>query len=164
MHNGSLVINTGPLLALVAALGDLGILRDLYRNVHVPFEVCQEIMVGGASGFAVPQFESANWLIVRQGQVELPKFLANALDPGEASVIQLALLENIQTVCIDEAVGRRMARLCGLQLTGSIGILVRAKKEGASFEMAEVLQRMQDHGIWLSQNVLEFAIRESGKN
>jgi len=114
-------------LALVAALGDLAVLKVLYRNVHVPFEVCQEIRAGGVAGFAVEQFEMATWLQVRPERVDLPHFLANALDPWEAVVIQLTLLENIQTVCIDEAVGRRMARLCGLQLTGSIGILLRAK-------------------------------------
>ncbi|MFP5269408.1 hypothetical protein [Coleofasciculus sp.] len=38
--------------------------------------------------------------------------------------------ENIQTVCIDEIAGRRIARLSGLSLTGSIGILLRAKREG----------------------------------
>ncbi|BAU65351.1 DegT/DnrJ/EryC1/StrS aminotransferase family protein [Stanieria sp. NIES-3757] len=34
----------------------------------------------------------------------------------------MALHKNIQTVCIDEAVGRRVARLSGLSLTGSIGL------------------------------------------
>ena len=164
MHDDRIVINTGPLLALVATLGDLAVLKDLYRNVHVPFEVCQEIRAGGVAGFAVEQFEMATWLQVRPKRVDLPHFLANALDPGEAAVIQLALLENIQTVCIDEAVGRRMARLCGLQLTGSIGILLRAKREGVPFVMAEALQRMRNNGIWLSQNVLDFAMRESGEN
>ncbi|WP_243714094.1 hypothetical protein [Nostoc sp. 106C] len=56
--------------------------------------------------------------------------LLNSLDLGEASVIQLALNKNIPTVCIDEAVGRGIARLSGLLVTGSIGILLRAKREG----------------------------------
>ncbi len=32
----NLVINTSPLLALSAALGDLNLLRDLYHQVFVP--------------------------------------------------------------------------------------------------------------------------------
>jgi len=36
----SLVINTGPLLALTAAYGDLSLLERLYNRVLVPFEVC----------------------------------------------------------------------------------------------------------------------------
>jgi predicted nucleic acid-binding protein len=38
-----LVINTGPLLALIAGIGDLSLLELLYKRVLVPFEVCQEI-------------------------------------------------------------------------------------------------------------------------
>ena len=48
-----IVINTAPLIALVAALGDLTVLPSLYTQVFVPFEVCQEILAGGSSGFAV---------------------------------------------------------------------------------------------------------------
>ena len=48
-----LVINTGPLLALIAGVGDLLLLELLYKRVLVSFEVCQEIKAGGASGFGV---------------------------------------------------------------------------------------------------------------
>jgi hypothetical protein len=41
-----LVINTGPLITLVGATGDLYILKLLYARVLVPFEVCREIMHG----------------------------------------------------------------------------------------------------------------------
>jgi len=34
-----LVINTGPLLALIAGVGDLSLLKLLYKRVLVPFEV-----------------------------------------------------------------------------------------------------------------------------
>jgi predicted nucleic acid-binding protein len=57
-----IVIDTAPLISLVAALGDLKVLQTLYSQVLVPFEVCQEIMTGGVSGFAVAEFEAASWL------------------------------------------------------------------------------------------------------
>ena len=42
-----LVINTGPLLALTAALGDLQVLK-LYMRVWIPYEVQPEILYGGS--------------------------------------------------------------------------------------------------------------------
>lgn len=42
-----IVINTSPLIALVAAWGDLTHLEPLYEKIWVPFEVCQEILSGG---------------------------------------------------------------------------------------------------------------------
>lgn len=38
-----IVINTSPLISLMAAMGDLEILNMLYNKVLVPFEVCEEI-------------------------------------------------------------------------------------------------------------------------
>lgn len=118
-----IVINTSPLIAIVAALGDLKILQSLYIDVFVPFEVSQEILLGGFTGLAVNEFQSASWLQKQSSPLNIAPFLFNSLDLGEASVIQLALNKNISTVCIDEAVGRRIARLSGLSVTGSIGIL-----------------------------------------
>ena len=57
-----LVINTTPLLALIAAAGSLDMLPLLYRRVWVPCEVCQEIQAGGADDFAIPEFDRASWL------------------------------------------------------------------------------------------------------
>jgi predicted nucleic acid-binding protein len=68
----------------------------------------------------------------------------NSLDLGEASVIQLALNENINTVCIDESAGRRIARLSGLSLTGTISILIKAKRQGYPFLMKQTVQHMQE--------------------
>jgi len=156
-----IVINTGPILALVAALGDLGILEKLYKQVIVSQEVCQEIFVKGPQGFAVKEFQQAEWLDLRNNSLDIMPHLLNSLDLGEASVIQLALNEDIPTVCVDENVGRRIARLYNLNVTGSIGILIRAKKEGFSFSMKEAIHKMKLQGIWLSEKVIEFALNNS---
>ena len=47
-----LVINTGPLIALTAAMGDLRLLSVLYQRVIVPLEVCDEIRSGMPPGTA----------------------------------------------------------------------------------------------------------------
>jgi len=110
MHESRrIVINTGSILALVSALGDLEILKVLYEEVYIPLEVCDEIMKGGTTGFAIKEFEQATWLIKQQNKITIPLFLESSLDVGEASVIETALQCKIPTVCIDEAVGRRIA-------------------------------------------------------
>ncbi len=158
-----LIINTGPTIALVAALGDLRVLESLYQRVLVPLEVSNEIRAKGSRKFAAAEFDEALWLEKWTSPLSIMPYLSNSLDLGEASVIQLALDENIQTVCIDESAGRRIARLNGLSLTGSIGVLLRAKKEGYSFSMQTAIQRMRNKGIWLSKKVVNFALKEAGE-
>lgn len=155
-----IVINTGPIIALVAALGDLNILEKLYNQVIVSYEVAREILAGGPNGFAVNEFRQAKWLEIRNQPLDIMPHLFNSLDLGEASVIQLALNENIMNVCIDEDVGRRIARLNNLKVTGSVGVLVRAKNEGLSFSMNDAIQKMKQQGVWLSDKVIEFALKQ----
>ena len=91
----SLVINTGPTFALIAATGDLKLLDILYERVVMPLEVCQELLVGGSSGFGIEAFEKASWIEKQETPQEISPLLANSLDSGEAAVIQLALTEGI---------------------------------------------------------------------
>ena len=153
-----LVTNTTPLIALAAATGSLDVLRFLYRQVVVPYEVAQEVRAGGRHAFGVDAFQQATWLDIQSAPVVLQPFLHNTLDRGEASVIQTALNRGLSLVCIDEAAGRRVARLCDLTLTGSVGILLKAKRQGYDVSIAEALQRMRAQGIWLSDRVVQFAL------
>ena len=154
-----LVSNTTPLIALTAALGNLDVLKFLYDAVVVPFEVAQEIRAGGQRCFGVDVFESADWLDVQVQPVKLLPFLENSLDAGEASVIQTAMNMSLPLVCIDEVVGRRIARLCGLTLTGSVGILIKAKEQGYPLDMVQAVTNMRKQGIWLSQSLLDIALQ-----
>jgi predicted nucleic acid-binding protein len=158
-----IVINTGPILAIISAFDDLAILQKLYRNVLVPLEVCREIEAGGRNSFGVRQFNRASWLTKYTSKQPVSDFLKNSLDEGEASVIQLAIEQNISTVCIDKAVGRRIARLNKLQLTGSIGVLLKAKQHGIPVVVRDAVERMQKNGIWLSKQVVEFALEQAGE-
>jgi len=74
-----IVVNTGPIIALVAALGDLDVL-GLYDRVWVPFEVCQEVLMGGPFGFAVPEFQAADRLRKGETPLGIAPMLANSLD------------------------------------------------------------------------------------
>jgi len=156
-----IVVNTGPLLALVAATGGLDVLRGLYREVLVPREVHAEILAGGADGFGIEEVGAATWITIWPIGLSIEPLVRNALDVGEASVVQLALNEKIELVCIDEAVGRRVARMADLRVTGSIGILLRAIREGRAIDMEEAIGRMTQRGVWLSPQVKAFAIRNA---
>jgi len=93
----------------------------------------------------------------------IPVYLANALDRGEAAVIATALDLEIPLVCIDETVGRRVARLAGLEITGSLGMLIKAKKRGFPVVIKQAAQLMHEHGIWLSSGVISAALAAAGE-
>ncbi len=157
--NKTIVTNTSPLIALVAAWDSLEPLRHLYQSVKVPKEVSDEILTGGSSNFGIKAFEAADFLEVAQHPTAISSYLSNSLDKGEAAVIQLALDQQIETVCIDETIGRRIARMNALTLTGSMGILARYKRELESdFSLVQAVNRMQSKGIRLGDNIIQFAL------
>lgn len=162
MHK-KIVINTGPVLALVAGLGNLDVLSKLYDEVYVTKEVATELMVDGIDRFAAKEFVEAGFLIKIEKPVVISPLLRNMLDIGEASVIQYALDYNVPLVCIDESAGRRIARLNELKLTGSLGIILRAKSEGYISEIKPVLDKMIKHGIFISSKVILLALKEANE-
>jgi len=162
-ESNQIVINTGPILALIAGLGNLKVLENLYEKVLVPYEVCEEILVGGSSGFGIKEFNEAGFLQKSNTRIFIQPYLLNSLDIGESSVIQTALDEQIHTVCIDEAMGRRIARLNNLTLTGSLGIMIRAKKKGYPIILREAINQMQAKGVRLSERVINLALTQVGE-
>ena len=96
-------------------------------------------------------------------RVSIPPNLANELDLGEASVIQAAVQQGVGTVAIDEKAGRRIARLYGLRVTGSLGILVKAKQQGLIQDLAQCLMKMKSEGIWISDELACQAMRTADK-
>ena len=163
MPDRAIVVNTTPLISLAAA-SCLEALALLYQRVIVPLEVAEEIRAGGAHGLGVPELVGTPWLEVQSSNAVIPVYLANTLDRGEAAVIATALESGIRLVCIDETVGRRVARLAGLDLTGSLGVLIKAKQRGFPVVIREAAGRMREKGIWLSEQVIAAALTAAGEN
>lgn len=162
MPERAIVVNTTPLIALAAA-ECLDALPLLYQRVIVPLEVAEEVRAGGANGLGVSELATSAWLQIQSEATQIPDYLANALDRGEAAVIATALNRGIDLVCIDETVGRRIARLSGLLVTGSLGVLVKAKRNGFPVVIRDAAQHMRDRGIWLSPEVIAVAVAAAEK-
>lgn len=160
----TIVINTSPLIALIAGIGNLSLLKNLYGEIIVPLEVCDEISVNNKTRFGADIFLSTEGINIIESSIEISPLLLNLLDTGEASVIQTALNRKISLVCIDDAAGRRVARLNGLEVTGTMGILLRAKKSGFMAEIAPVLSRMISKGFRISDELYAEVIRKSGED
>ncbi len=159
----AIVINTSPSLALIAALGDLTLLGSLYQRIVVPHAVQAEVLAAGKEGFGVDAFLQADFLEQQQVPVQLAPLLSASLDRGEAEVIATAQALGIELVCIDEVQGRRIARLSGLQVTGSLGILLKLKVQGSLPAIKPCIARMRSQGIWLSGELESQALLLAGE-
>ena len=81
--------------------------------------------------------------------------LRSELDRGEAEAIALALERNAALILLDDAEGREKARLYDLSITGTIGLLLRAKREGRLESFDNTLLKLRQSGFWISDALVE---------
>ena len=95
-------------------------------------------------------------LSIRKIESNLLKLLITDLNlgKGEAEVIALANQKGL-TVVIDDAKARKMAENMGLKLTGTIGVLMRAEKEGLVVSAHDKVKELKEKGFYVSEELFE---------
>lgn len=85
------------------------------------------------------------------------------LDRGEAEVLALAQELPVDLVILDERLARRHARHLGLPLTGTLGVLLRAKQAQYIPALRPLIAAIREGGIWLSDTLVAEALRLAGE-
>ena len=142
MHELLVIADFSSLIAFVA-IGELDLLVKLYHKVINTDVVRQEI-----------QADLPNWIEV-SSNFDLTQFqiLQLELHLGEASAISLALENPGSKLIIDEFKGRFVAKRLGLSVTGTTGIIIKAKEQGLIISGREMLVKLEIHGFWLSDKL-----------
>ncbi len=150
------VSNTTPLIAL-AAIDQINVLQQLYGEIVIPPAVEAEL-AAGSDKIAVP-IDTATWIRTVPLQDARRANLIVGLDRGEAEVLALAQDLSADLVLLDERLARRYARRAGLALSGTLGVLVKAKQQGVIAAVAPLTQALRESGIYLSESVVAEALR-----
>ncbi len=157
-----LVANTSPLIHLAEA-GLLHLLSDAAPTIWVPEPVAREIRAYGDQDPTARALAAHAWLEVRPVSVPSPQLLAWDLGAGESAVIELARASSGSTAVIDDLAGRRCAEALGIPLRGTVGLVLAAKQAGRLDAARPVLERLRDSGMYLSDAVLQRALRLVGE-
>lgn len=146
------ISNTSPIFYL-HRLRLLDLLQKLYQEIIIPKAVVAELEVGRRQGEDVPEIDSYEWIETRA--IQSPQILGLSTDfgSGETEVLALALEESESLVIIDEKLARKIARLRGLRVTGTAGVLLKAKQEGHIRAVKPFLDQLQELHFHLSDNV-----------
>ncbi|MEQ1604847.1 MAG: DUF3368 domain-containing protein [Pyrinomonadaceae bacterium] len=118
MHRA--VISDASCLIILHEIGALDLLRKTYGEITTTPEIASEI-----------KFRLPEWLIVRRPEdskraLQMP----SSIDRGEASAIALALEIPDSIIIIDERSARNYAKRLGLNVTGTLGMIAKARLDG----------------------------------
>ncbi len=149
------VCDTGPLLHLSEA--NLINLLRLAGDVIIPPAVVKEFKQNAAD------FKLPDWVFVKElEQTYRKKALAwrDQIDEGESAAIALAMQIQAEWLLSDDVKARQLAESLGLEIHGSIGLLLWAIAAGHIRSQAEALKMLDalaDSSLWISDRVLSQA-------
>jgi predicted nucleic acid-binding protein len=136
--------NTTPLLAL-SSIGQLSLLPAVFSKIYVVDVVVAECAVGGR--IVVPDLTKLSWVQVVISEPCRQNHLLLNLDQGEKHTLDMAYKMCADYVIIDEKMGRNIAEYMGLSITGTLGVLLKAKQQGHIFSFSDCAKAMQAQGI-----------------
>ena len=155
------VSNSSPLIHL-AKIGQLNLLKQIFKEIIVPEAVYKECVIEGKGREDAKKIEKAEWINVAKIKNEnLKSALMMVLDEGEAEAITLALEESADLILLDDYEAREVARNYGLNITGVIGILIKARHAGKIGRLKEELKKLKETGFWLSDDLYTKILRGS---
>ena len=161
------VSDSSPIIYLTR-LESLPLLRALHEVVIVPQAVWQEVAIGGQG---LPEADNIRravnegWIHVKTPSASAA-FLgpdAAALGLGEIEAILLAK-ELSAILLTDDSDGRAVAEHHGVKVTGTVGLLIRAKREGHISNLKLMLDRLRtETNFRISEGLYQEALTEGGE-
>jgi len=158
------VADTSPISALIR-IGKLPLLGCLFEQVVIPPEVAAELEDGIATLGNWQQAEGAGILSTRSAANQLmTRELSALLHSGEAAAVAMAAEVSDSILVIDELEGRRVAARLGIRHTGTVGLIVAAKRQGHVASAGPLLQDLREKAkLWLSEELIRHALQLTGE-
>jgi predicted nucleic acid-binding protein len=142
-----IIVSDSTCLIGLERINQLELLPALYYPIVIPPAVQEEF------GRSFP------WLVLdkptNKGLVTSLKLL---VDKGESEAIALAY-ERRYLLIVDDRQARKLAQQMGIQMIGTVGILVKAKRQGIIPNLSLVLNDLEAQGFYLSQALKAEALK-----
>ena len=150
--------NTTPLISL-AGVDLLNLLPRLYGQVLAPRIVLDEYQAKlSPSELDVAQMP---WFTVVDNVIVDPTL--PLLDGGEAAALSLAQTLKARLILLDERKARRIAARLGLQVAGTLAVLLRAKQQEFIPAIRPYITQMQSQGRRFHPDLIARLLEEAGE-
>lgn len=159
-----MIVSNSTVLIYLAKIGKLSLLEKLFKEVLIPEEVFNEVVIRGKEeqhpdAFIVEKAVENGWIKVKKIEAlgQLEEF---GIDSGEAHAISLARSLGL-VVLIDQAHARIAAKALGLKPRGTVFVLFAAlrKKLITPKEYLNLLEELVKSGFRMSDEVYLAAVR-----
>lgn len=153
MKTPKVVITDTSCLIVFNKIERLELLQLVYGEVTITSEVESEY------GETLPA-----WVRVENvSNQKQQKFLERELDTGEASSIALAMEYPDSLMILDDLKARKVARTFNLVVTGTLGVISKARAEGYLNELKPVIDQILETNFRISDQVIRALLSKHGE-
>jgi len=147
------IISDTSCLIILTKIGALDLLHQLYKRVTITKDILLEY------GDNLPEWVKIQKVKDRYRQ----QLLEMHIDSGEASAIALALETPKNIVILDDYKARKVAELLGISVTGTIGVIIKAKNSGIVPSIKPYLEKIRETNFRISDELEQIALGEANE-
>lgn len=152
------VSDTGPIISL-AVIGKLDLLEGLGYRVVIPEAVWFELerVINEAD---IPQAMRFRDQVIKVSRREI---IDSALGPGETEAIILYEGLHADRLFIEDNAGRLCAEARGIRCTGTLGVLMEARKKNLIPALRPIFTALLEHNRYFGLPLLNRILEDSGE-
>lgn len=134
----------------------MSLITNLFQSITIPPAVGHEITR------SVPVLP--HWITIEPLRSPLPEVvLRKALGVGEREAIALALESKPSLLIVDDLPARKIARMLGVEVLGTAGILLAAKRKGLIKSLRAELDGLIRNSFFLSPKLYNDLLHAAGE-
>lgn len=138
---------SSPIIYL-SSLGDIGILKTLLGKFLAPVAVKREVVSSGKGSYGFKEISEEKGIKEKEIKNKSAKnYLLTDIHEGEAEVIVLSEEVKANLIIMDDRLGREIAKLRGLNVIGTLRLLVIAKNKGIIPDVKSRISKLKEIGF-----------------
>jgi len=109
--------------------------------------------------------QNLSWIKVLEVQDKSNRKMYQAkLHDGEVEVMMLANEISADLLIIDDNAAKKTAKFLGFTVTGTLGVILKAKSEGIIPQVKPIVDEMLRQGFYISPKIIETVLKTANEN
>lgn len=143
------IISDTSCFIILSKIGELDLLRAVYGQVSTTTDIAEEFKE------TFPDWIKIETVADKYRQ----RILETQIDKGEASAIALALETPDSLLILDDDKARKVARNLGLNFTGTVGVIIKAKLDAVIPSIKPYLEKIKATDFRISTELESLALK-----
>ncbi|MEM6766714.1 MAG: DUF3368 domain-containing protein [Bacteroidota bacterium] len=153
MPEAGVIISDTSCLIVLRNIDELTLLQKVYSSIITTKEVADEF------GDEFP-----DWILIKSPKdQQKQQLLSFQVDKGEASAIALAMELPTEAIILDDYKARQLAVKLGLPVTGTLGVLIKAKNQEIIPSVIPILEKLKQTNFRISNQLVEEVLEMAGE-